>query len=524
MNSIYIYRNSAVEYLFKNFDAEYSLYGDMSIVKTNRDILIMNFLPYTFCKSSILEFVNNYKKMVEYISNQYLNNQIYVITLYNYFYKSNIIGDNDVDNTINEFNDYLYNSEKVKVIDINEFYQNYGIKETFDLKYYYLYNAIINPKLANEFETFIKNKLKTFNTITRKKCLVIDLDNTLWGGILGEDGIANLKISGSYPGNCYNDFQKLILQLKTEGILLCLSSKNNYDDVKECFSKRDDLILSLDDFIIKKINWNNKRDAIIEISKELNIGLDSIVFIDDSPIERELVKSIKEITVLGFPQEPYLMCDYFSKEFNKCFGTYTIVNEDVQKNEQYLSKLKSDNYKQQFNNEEDFIKNLNIKIFYNEMNEYNIDRISQLINKTNQFNLTTQRYTKEDMTGMRNSYICCIKVIDKFGDLGITGVSIIKIIDDTADIDSFLLSCRILGRGIENQFLKLIINKLKEKGITKIKSKYIKSNKNSQTEYFYENNNFNITSKNEEEKCYEYIVTNFLKLDNKYVVEETNGK
>ena len=170
MNSIYIYRNSAVEYLFKDFNVEYSLYGDMSIVKTNRDILIMNFLPYTFCKSSILEFVNNYKKMVEYISNQYLNKQIYVITLYNYFYKSNIIGDNDVDNTINEFNDYLYNNKKVKVIDINEFYQNYGIKETFDLKYYYLYNAIINPKLANEFETFIKNKLKTFNIITRKKC------------------------------------------------------------------------------------------------------------------------------------------------------------------------------------------------------------------------------------------------------------------------------------------------------------------------------------------------------------------
>ena len=519
MNPIYVYRNSAIEYLFKNLDVEYSLYGEMNTIETNRDILIMNFLPYTYSKSLVMEFIDNYKKMIDFLSNRYSEKQVYVVTLYNYFYKSNINSDNEINNSINEFNDYLYKNEKIKLIEIAEFYENYNIKEVFDLKYYYLYNAIINPRLANDFENFIINKIELFNT-ARKKCLVLDLDNTLWGGILGEDGIENLKISGSYPGNCYNDFQKLILNLKNEGIILCISSKNNYEDVKECFEKRDDLILSLDDFIIKKINWNSKKDEIIKISKELNIGLDSIVFVDDNPTEREIVKSLSDVTVLDFPKEPYQMCEFFSKEFRKYFNTYNITKEDTEKNAQYIYKIESNKLRQSFNSEEDFIKNLNIKIVYKEMNNYNIDRIVQLINKTNQFNLTSIRYTKEDLLNMKDSYINCIKVIDKFGDLGITGVSIIKINKDTAYIDSFLLSCRILGRGIENQFLKIIINKLKEKGIKTIKSKFIKTNKNIQTEQFYEQNKFKITSKNDIETCYKYDVKDFLEINKNYIVEE----
>ena len=142
--------------------------------------------------------------------------------------------------------------------------------------------------------------------------MILDLDNTLWGGILGEDGIDKLNISGSYPGNCFNDFQQLILNLKGNGIILCICSKNNYKDVEECFEKRDDLVIKLDDFSINSISWDNKASQISNIAKKLNIGLDSMVFVDDNPTERELIKKqLSDVVVLDFPEHPYLFIEFF---------------------------------------------------------------------------------------------------------------------------------------------------------------------------------------------------------------------
>ena len=518
----YVYRNTAVEYLFKDKDTKYSGYGEISSISNSDDIIIFYFLPYKYDKEYLLNFINDYLDKINFLTKKYINKNIYVTTLYNYFYKSLVLNDNDIDNCINDFNNKLYNMDNIKVIDISLFYKKYSNIELFDLKYYYLFNAIINPKYSNEFYKFIIEEINLYKN-TRKKCLVVDLDNTIWKGILGEDGIENLKVSGNYPGNSFNDFQKLLLNLKRNGIILCICSKNNEKDVIECFKKRDDMILSFDDFTIKSINWNNKADQLKEIKNKLNISFDSMVFIDDNPRERELVLSlIPDIKVLNFPEDNYLLVDYFEKEFRKLFSINKLTTEDIKKEEEYKYKLMSDKLKEEITDENDFIDKLNIKINFLSFNKYNEDRFVQLINKTNQFNLTTKRYNLDDLIKMnKNNYmICGIKVIDKFGDLGITGISIVKVDKEKAIIDSFMLSCRILGRKIEYEFLKVIMNKIFDKGITLFEASYIKSNKNMQTQYFYKEFGFQIKEEQKGFINYEYRMKEKFEYDHKYNIED----
>lgn len=518
---MYIYRNSAVEYLFKNTKMNYSNYNELSIIDTDMDILILYMLPYCYSQDELLKTIDDYKKRIEYITTNYKEKNIYALTLVNYYYSNLVISNDLLNNAINEYNHYLYSNKNIKVIDLLQFYNKYD--NVFDLKYYYLYDAIISPKLSKQFEDFILNEISSIKS-TRKKCLVLDLDNTLWGGIIGEDGTASLKISGSYPGNCFNDFQKMILELKKNGIILCICSKNNYDDVLDCFKKRNDLVLSLEDFTILKINWNSKRDEIINISKELNIDLDSIVFIDDNPREREIVRSLNDVVVLDFPKEVYLMCDYFYEEFKRYFSVYSLTEEDKNKSTQYMNKIKSDKLRKEYENEEDFIKQLNIEIVCEEMNDYNVDRIEQLINKSNQFNLTTKRYAEKDLLNMKNSIIYSISVKDKFGNLGITGISIVNINNNTAHIDSFLLSCRVLGRKIENEFLKIILNEMYKRNILVITSEYIPTKKNMQVCNFYSDNGFEILKKNNDQTLYQYKINNIIEYSKNYKVEVRNGK
>lgn len=525
MKKIYFYRNTAIEYLFKGIDGiSFSGYDGVELLNDNDDLEIMIFymLPYIYSNQDLVQVVNGCLERTKYIINNYPNRTIFAITLHNHFYRPFVFGDDKLDRAISSYNEFLYSQKNIKVINIAPFHTSHS--NVFDSKYYYLYNAIINPSLAEEFQHFILNEI-TLIERTRKKCLILDLDNTLWGGILGEDGIANLQISGSYPGSCFHDFQRMILELKNQGVLLGICSKNNYDDVAECFKERDDLVLSLDDFVSKKINWLEKRQNIKELAKELNIGLDSIVFVDDNPIERENVKTLGEVTVLDFPKSPHLMVEYFAREFYKNFGTYLLTDDDINKNTYYKNRAKSNELRNKSVGEDDFIKKLNIKITYAMMNENNSDRIAQLINKANQFNLTTRRYKKTELVNMTNTMIIAIRVTDKFGDLGITGVAIIRKRDKKeAIVDTFLMSCRILGRKIEQEFLKIVLNELWSAGIKKVIGEYIETKKNKQAESFYSDNGFReITNQHRKLRRFEYILTGPLDYNSNYIVEKKYG-
>ena len=330
----------------------------------------------------------------------------------------------------------------------------------------------------------------------RKKVCVVDADNTLWGGIVGEDGVDNIQIDENYPGIVYKYFQNQLKALKDSGILLCLVSKNNAEEIEDVFLKRR-MPLKLSDFVIKKVNWAPKSENILEIAKELNLGLESFVFIDDSKFEiAEVTEKLKVIECYHF--------DINNVESNlnlleRIFGFYAtkITKEDISKTQQYFAEKKRTDIRKQFTTSDDFIKSLDIEIFYSINDRAHIPRISQLTNKTNQFNLTTKRYSETDIEKlMKNHLVFDFKVVDKFGDMGIVGVVIVK--DDV--IDTFLLSCRVLGRKIEEKIIQIV---QKEVQVEKLKGVYIETSKNEQVKELYDRLGFKLVYSGRKRREYE---------------------
>ena len=519
----FVYRNSTLEHVFKDGDYIFSSYGGIEKCnESDRNIIVLYFIPYFHSEKYIISFIKEFIEKVQYVANMYKDKNVQVFSLYNYFYKSLNIGNNRIDRKLKVADDALKKIPNVDVVHIADFFVNTDNGSFIDEKYYYLYNTIISPKIASKFYHWFKETQRR-SLVPRKKCLVLDLDNTIWGGILGEDGISGIRISGDYPGNAFHDFQLLIKDVAESGIILCTCSKNNIENVRECFKKRDDMVLSFNDFVLHSINWDDKATRIAGIASKLNIGLDSIVFIDDNPRERELVKgALPEVCVPDFPEEPYELTGYFSKIFTDYFRSNGITDEDRNKKLQYKQMLKSEEFKRRFSDEDDFIRSLKIKLSTVKMDDTNITRFSQLINKSNQFNLTTKRYSENDLRRFekKGDLIYGLKVRDRFGDLGISGIAIVQIDDKNAEIDSFLMSCRALGRKIENEFLKAIMNMLYKKGVRLVRAEYLPTKKNMLVKDFYTRFGFTKDSELDGNCNYIYRMTKQFKMSNKYQMED----
>ena len=385
----------------------------------------------------------------------------------------------------------LGHEPKIYLHDLNSFITKFGENNVFDYKQFFYGDLKISldyiPYLAEEFMGYVKAVLGL-----NKKCIVLDLDNTLWGGIVGEDGFEGIKLGDDPIGRAYVEFQRHLLALNQRGVILAINSKNNFDDAIEIIRKHPNMILKEDNFASFRINWNDKVVNMKEIAEELNIGLDSIVFFDDDPINRDYMRS-------AFPQVLTIeLSDSSSysqilKSMND-FQVANITNEDIKRSEMYLDQRKRTELQKQVGNLQDFLKQLNISAKIKKADQYTIPRISQLTLKTNQFNLTTRRYQEEDIrkfVSEENKLVECAQIQDKFGDNGITGVYIInKENQEEWLIDTFLLSCRVMGRGIEEALLSQIIERAKMKGIKKIKARYIKTKKNKPAENFLSNFGF----------------------------------
>ncbi len=494
----FIFRNYTVEPLFDTIEhCRFSGYGAIDFEQKCTNYIWFYQLPLktdvSVLVSEIEYYLHRFKFLVKKLP---VDSNILCFTLVDIFRFKFVEGDSRLQKAVENYNDELYGLSKedfrIRVIDIEEFTTGFRLNELFDPRHYYLSRMILNPKLSGLFSSWFLQKVKVFEGV-RKKCLVLDLDNTLWGGILGEDGIEGVQLGNSYPGNCYIDFQEMILSMKKHGVILTLCSKNNLADVKEVFEKHKDMRLRFEDFSTFRINWTDKPKNIVDISKELNIGIDSMVFIDDNPVERaQAVQMLPDLIVPEFPDAPYNLVAFAMEIYRKYFSVYLLTDEDRKKTRQYLENALRKKEESLYTSKEDFLKALKMEIAVSEMNNLNIKRIAQMTQKTNQFNLTTKRYTVSDLKGMvNNGYkIWCASVKDKFGDNGITAASIIKIENDTAYIDSFLLSCRILGRGLENVFLSYLLNRLFDLGIKTVKATYIPSSKNAQAATFYEKNDF----------------------------------
>ena len=345
-----------------------------------------------------------------------------------------------------------------------------------------------------------------------KKCLVLDADNTLWGGIVGEEGINGIELSDSYPGSVFKEFHKYLLRLRSNGILLAISSKNNEEDVFNVFKNHPDSILKKKHFSSHRINWNDKAKNIKEISKELNIGLDSIVFIDDNPIEREWVnKKLPEVLVPNLPSDPinYIKC----LEKLEAFDFLVSSKEDKKRATMYSQEINRNKEKQKSNSLDQFLKGLKMEARYEEINKSNIKRVAQLINKTNQFNLTLRRHRESDIKVLlnKNAISVTLRLNDKYGDIGLIAVAIAgtdKTNGNVWEIDTFLLSCRALGRNIEDLLLFILCEKIKsnsKKSKILIEGKFNQAKKNNQVATFYPDRNFK-RLKNFENKWYRDII------------------
>ena len=385
----------------------------------------------------------------------------------------------------------MSDKSEIYIYDLNSFITKFGESNVFDYKQYFYGDVRISldyiPYLAEELMGYVKAVLGL-----NKKCIVLDLDNTLWGGIVGEDGFEGIKLGDDPVGRAYAEFQHNLLALNQRGVLLAINSKNNFDDAMQIIKEHPNMVLKEDNFTCIRINWNDKAVNMKEISDELNIGLDSMVFFDDDPVNREYVKSnLPEIQIVEISDPSN--SSKILKSMND-FQVLKITDEDTTRNKMYLEQRKRTELKTQVGDLQDFLKQLSISVKIKNADNFTIPRISQLTLKTNQFNLTTRRYQEEDIKKFsqdKDKIVECAQVQDKFGDNGITGVYVInKDNKQEWTIDTFLLSCRVIGRGVEDGMLYQIIEKARKEGVSKVRGEYIKTKKNKPAENFFPNFGF----------------------------------
>lgn len=386
----------------------------------------------------------------------------------------------------NKLSDALISEPSVYIYDFNAFIAKHGENNVFDYRQF-LFGDIkvaLNyiPYLAEDLMGYIKPVLGL-----NRKCVVLDLDNTLWGGVVGEEGFEGIALGPKAPGNAFLEFQRHLLSLSQRGIILVINSKNNTADAIEVLKDHPYMILREENFASMKINWNDKISNMRDIAEELNIGLDSMVYIDDDPVNRELMrKALPEVLTIELPKDPSLYSPTLMSLTD--FNVLNITDEDARRVDMYRQQIKRNQLEKTVTNLEEYLSQLDIKIKIKNADSFTIPRIAQLILKTNQFNLTTHRYQEEEVRKFSqdpNIIIGCAQVEDKFGDNGITGAFIVKKNSPIEwTIDTFLLSCRIMGRGVENAIMGFIVNEAKREGVIKIKGRYIPTKKNKPCEDF----------------------------------------
>ncbi|MGE0094449.1 MAG: HAD-IIIC family phosphatase [Alphaproteobacteria bacterium] len=380
----------------------------------------------------------------------------------------------------------------INILDVDSLQRRFGAARAFDARQWYLFRQPYSDAFLLQLGEVIGRLISAAHK-PRRKCIVVDCDNTLWGGVVGEDGLAGIEIGSEFPGSAFRDFQQSLLMLRHQGIFLAIVSKNNEADVWEVFEKHDGMVLKREDFSATRINWRPKSENLAEIARELNIGIDSLVFIDDSPMEIAQVSSAwPEVECILIPDEP---ADIVSAlRYRWLFDQLEITREDRERVNMMQFEQKRESLRQQMTPAE-FVKALNLQVDVFEAQPEDLGRITQLINKTNQFNLTTIRRTLDEVQALSassDSKLYGVRVKDQFGDYGLTGVVIVtKVKDEPAwDIDTFLLSCRVLGRGVETSILATIGANARAEGIQRLYAHFRPTAKNALAARFLPDHNF----------------------------------
>lgn len=388
--------------------------------------------------------------------------------------------------------DLYRESKQVYVVDLENLASGHGKSRFLNPEMYYrgafLFSESFLPIVAQEYIGYIK----ALRNLVRK-CIVLDLDNVLWGGILGEDGFEGIKIGGDAAGKAYVDFQRLLFSYYNRGVVLAINSKNNYEETMRVIREHPGMVLRERHFASVRINWGDKVENMIELADELDLGLDSMVFVDDSPQERERMKqALPQVLVVDLPASPFRYCQSLQRIND--FNTLTLSEEEKRRGEMYYARRERMQLMETKSSLEEFLRSLDMSIEIKYADRFSILRITSLINRTNQFNLTTRRYTQrqvEEMNAQPGRFqIYCLGVSDRFGDEGIVGVAIVRNEDQMWVVDSFLMSCRVIGRKIETAFLAKIVSDAKRNGVFYLVGEHIPTAKNEPARSFYKDHGF----------------------------------
>ena len=409
--------------------------------------------------------------------------------------------------------EYVSNhSDRFFLVDWERLIRILGEENSIDYRFWYSSRAPFKNAFLDLYSREITKIVRALKGLS-KKCVILDCDNTLWGGVVGEDGLDGIKLDKhSYPGRVFFDFQKNLLYLYERGVLITLCSKNNEEDVWEVLDNHPYSLLKRSHLTGWRINWENKVKNIESLARELNIGLDSMVLVDDSPVECGQVKQyLPDVTVITVPQKLYIYPPLLLRD--GLFDTLNFSSEDKNRTQMYQFEARRKQDQKQFSSIDDYLASLELVETIHPIRPGEIARVAQLTQKTNQFNLTTRRYSEADIKRFADDPDAAIYVLyvnDRYGEYGLTGILIARFEDHKCILDSFLLSCRILGRKLEKVFVFHCMKEIiKSHNISQWQAEYIPSKKNQQVMSFWEDMGFTLQSKGNGIKKYSLATSEF---------------
>lgn len=342
------------------------------------------------------------------------------------------------------------------------------------------------------------------------KCLVVDLDNTLWGGVIGEDGMHGIRVGAEHPGSAYRDLQRAILDLSNRGIILAVCSKNNPADAMEALEKHEGMLLRPAHFAALKFNWKDKATNLREIAEELNIGIDSLAFLDDNPAERELVRAqVPEVTVIDLPEDPALYARVLRE--HPVFERLALSAEDRERGKFYAQDRQRAELERSAGSLDDFYRSLKQEVEFGTVTPATLSRVAQLTQKTNQFNMTTRRCSEAEVAALAADprwRVFWLRVRDRFGDNGIVGVVMARrAADDLWEIDNLLMSCRVIGRTVETAVLATVVEHARGAGASRLGGWFIPTKKNTPARDFYRQHGFTLVAEEDGRQRWELDLT-----------------
>jgi FkbH-like protein len=415
--------------------------------------------------------------------------------------------------------------DSIDIVDCERLSALKGKERWCDPRYWHLSKQAVSleslPMLARHLTAVIAGRFGL-----SRKCLVLDLDNTLWGGVIGEDGLSGIRLGGDAAGEAFVSFQNYVRRLKDKGVILAVCSKNDEQDAREPFVRHPEMRLKLEDFAAFVANWESKPDNIRRIAKLLNIGLDALVFVDDNPAECAAVRrALPQVDTIALPADPSDYVRALSRYV--MFETASLTDEDARRASQYRARAAAQEMEANAASVEDFWVSLDMTATISGLNEMNLPRVVQLIGKTNQFNLTTRRHGASQIQKFMEDSSCVhfvVRLRDRFADHGLVGVMIAMQTGSLLEIDTWLMSCRVIGRTLERTMLAHLCSQALERRAARLRGVYAPTSKNGLVRDLYAQMGFAPAGEIDGTAIWDYDLATRGPITNRFIREEIRGE